>query len=43
MSEVLSQSQIDALLAAARNGDMDMTSTETDKSEEKKVSQIRFL
>ena len=36
MSEVLSQSQIDALLAAARNGDMDMSSTEKDKSEEKK-------
>ena len=42
MSEVLSQSQIDALLAAARNGDMDMTTTEKDNSEEKKYPKYDF-
>lgn len=42
MSEVLSQSQIDALLAAARNGDMDMTSSEKDKSEEKRYPKYDF-
>lgn len=42
MSEVLSQSQIDALLAAARNGDMDMGTAEKDKSEEKRYPKYDF-
>lgn len=35
MAEVLSQSQIDALLSAARNGDMNMSSQEEKKPEKK--------
>lgn len=42
MAEVLSQSQIDALLSAARNGEMDITSSDTDKSEEKKYPKYDF-
>lgn len=35
MAEVLSQSQIDALLSAARSGDMDLASSSEEKSEKK--------
>ena len=42
MSEVLSQSQIDALLSAARNGEMDISSSDKDKSEEKKYPKYDF-
>ena len=40
MAEVLSQSQIDALLNAARSGDMDLNSTE--KEPEKKYRKYDF-
>ena len=35
MAEVLSQNQIDALLNAARNGEMDLASTAGDKNSKK--------
>ena len=35
MAEVLSQSQIDALLNAARSGEMDLTASAENKSEKK--------
>lgn len=41
MPEVLSQSQIDALLSAARNGEMDMSS-DTEKSDEEKYPKYDF-
>ena len=35
MAEVLSQSQIDALLSAARSGEMDLSSSKDERQEKK--------